>query len=266
MSDLALSISRLTVQARRKSLLAIDRLDLRQGEVLTVLGPNGAGKSTLMRVCSGLRRPTTGSVEVLGQSIHDLGPIGRARLRRRLAYVPQETPPPGQTPLTLREVVAIGRSGIAGLFRVLTAADWALVDEVIDRLGLASRRHAAYDTLSGGEQRKTLLARALVQQPQMLLLDEPATHLDLGWRENLVETLDRLHAGTRATMVIVCHEPEVIPRCCDRLLLLDAGRVVADGPPAAVLTDARVAELYGCRLGVVHDHGRHAVVPKGGEA
>ncbi len=263
MNQDSLAITSLAVRAHRRTLLEMDALTLGAGEVLTVLGPNGAGKSTLMRVISGLRRPTTGRVLVLGRPIHELGPIGRARLRRRIAYVPQETPMAGQTPLTLREVVAIGRTGIRGLFRPLASADWRIVDDAIERLGLASRRHAAYDALSGGEQRKTMLARALVQQPQMLLLDEPTAHLDLGWRENLVDTLDRLHAETRATMILVCHEPEVIPRCCHRVLLLDAGRIIADGPPSDVLSEARVAALYGCRLRVLHEHGRHAVVPAG---
>ena len=126
---------------------------------------------------------------------------------------------------------------------------------------MTTLRDAAFTNLSGGEQRKVLLARAMAQQPGLLLLDEPTAYLDLGWRERIVRTLDKLYEQTRLTMVIVCHELEALPTCCRRLVLLHSGRVLADGPPREVLTTERVRAVYGDGLRVLHADGRHAVVP-----
>ncbi len=258
-----IAIEHLRVDADGRTILDIERLSIASGEALTIVGPNGAGKSTLLRTCLGLRRASTGRVAVLGHDVTRLGSGGLTRLRRAIGYVPQGLAAHGQMPLTVREVVAIGRTGQAGLFKRLERLDWALVDEWIERLGVAPLRSAAYSDLSGGEQRKVLIARAMVQQPRVLVLDEPTTHLDLGWREHIVATLDELYAQTRPTLLLVCHALEVIPRCCRRLVLLRDGRMVAEGMPEDVLTAERVADLYGPGLRVLHENGRHAVVPSG---
>ena len=165
--------------------------------------------------------------------------------------------------MTLREVVAIGRSGIVGLLRPLGRDDWQIVDEWIDRLGLGQLAGNAYSDLSGGEQRKALIARAMVQQPELLVLDEPTANLDLFWREQIVGELEELYRQMHMTVVLVCHELEVIPPCCRRVVLLEAGRITADGTPEEVLTNERIASLYGGSLAVVHETGRHAVIPSG---
>lgn len=256
-----LLIENLRVVAGGRTILQVDRLAVAPGEMLGVLGPNGAGKTTLLAVCLGFRRPTAGRVVLLGQEVARLGSRALAALRCHVGYIPQQLAGHSQMPLTVREVVAIGRTGLAGLLQPLTANDWRLTDEAIDRLGLAALRNEPYAHLSGGEQRKTLLARALVQQPRILMLDEPTTHLDLGWREHIVTTLDELCAAERPTVILVCHELEVLPKSCRRLVLLRDGQVRAQGTPEEVLTPACVADLYGPGLRVWHADGRHAVVP-----
>lgn len=263
MSEPVLEIERLRVVADRRTILSIDALTIMPGEVVAVIGPNGAGKSTLIGTCLGLRQVTSGAVTLLGQHVQRLGHGGLVRLRRQVGYVPQELAGHSQMPLTVREVVAIGRTGLAGLFRPLRATDWHVVDETISRFGLESLRNAPYANLSGGEQRKTLLARAMVQQPRVLMLDEPTSHLDLGWREHIVGMLDALYGESRPTTILVCHELEVLPVCCRRLVLLDAGHVLNEGTPEAVLTPSRIRALYGPGLRVLHEAGRHAVVPFG---
>lgn len=263
MTDAAVDITDLRVRAGGREILAVDRLCVRRGEVCTLLGPNGAGKSTLLACCLGLARPHQGQVRVLGQSVGWLRGRALSRLRCRVGYVAQTLAARSEMPLTLREVVATGRTGIVGLFRSLTRDDWRIVDEWIDRLGLAPLARQAYGQLSGGEQRKTLLATAMVQQPELLLLDEPTANLDLFWREQIVATLQSLCTESRLSVVLVCHELEVIPTCSRRLVLLESGRVSDDGTPEQVLTERRVASLYGPGLRVVHASGRHAVVPTG---
>lgn len=254
-------IEQLRVAAGNRTILAVDHLSLAPGEVLAVVGPNGAGKSTLLKTCLGLRRATSGRVTMLARPVTRLGPAALTRLRRRIGYVPQELAAHSQMPLTVREVAAIGRTGLAGLLRPLRRTDWRIVDEWLTRLGLARLRDEPYAHLSGGEQRKTLLARAMVQEPRILMLDEPTAHLDLGWREQIVSTLEHLYAQTQTTMVLVCHELEVLPACCRRLVLLQDGQVLDHGTPEEVLTTERVAMLYGPSLRVLHASHRHAVVP-----
>lgn len=261
-SDAVIDLRAVRVRAGRRTILSVDALSVEAGAFVAVIGPNGAGKSTLLKTLVGIQR-AAGTVRVLGRTVGDLGAGGLARLRRRIGYVPQVLAERSELPLTLREVVAIGRTGIAGLGRRLGREDWRRVDEWLGRLGLAPLAGQAYSNLSGGEQRKALIAKAMVQDPDLLLLDEPTANLDLAWRERIVETLESLFRDVPVTVLLVCHDLEVIPACCGRLVLLEDGAVAADGPPAGVLTSDRVARLYGTHLEVLHRRGRYVVVPQG---
>ncbi len=256
-----LVVSGLRIAAGGRTLLAIEHLTVESGSLVGVLGPNGAGKTTLLRAILGLRPIHAGRIALFGVDIARCRSAERARLRCRVGYVPQAQAAHALMPLTLREVVAIGCTGRAGLLRPLSAADWRNVDRWLERCGLASHRDELYANLSGGEQRRALWAAALVGDPELLVLDEPAAHLDLAAREQFVALLSELHAERALTTLLVCHELEVLPAACQRVVLLADGRVVADGPPGAVLTDERVAALYGPGLRAVHAGGRYAVVP-----
>jgi iron complex transport system ATP-binding protein len=262
MNSAALQIQDLSVRAGRKTILAIESLSLVSGGLLAVMGPNGAGKTTLLRTCLGMQPGVQGHICVLGQS---LSSASLTHLRRSIGYVPQMLPVRSEMPLTVREVVSIGRTGLAGLFRPLSSHDWHVVDEWIEQLGLAPLASCAFHELSGGEQRKTVIARAMAQQPQLLLLDEPTANLDLGWRERIVATIQSLYEQTKLTVLLVCHELEVLPACCGRVVLLNKGQAVADGSPQSVFTSQRISDLYGANLTAVHSHGRHAVIPAGGK-
>ncbi len=263
MTDPVIQIDDLRVRAGWRTILSVDRLSIPAGQVVTILGPNGAGKSTLLKCCLGFHRGLTGEVRLLGREVRRLGSAGLSRLRRRVGYVPQVLAAHSEMPLTLREVVSIGRCGLAGLLRPLGRGDWLIVDEWIERLGLTELAGSAYSDLSGGEQRKALIARAMVQQPEILVLDEPTANLDLFWREQIVAVLEELFHQIRLTVVLVCHELEVIPPCCRRVVLLEAGCISADGPVEEVLTNGQIARLYGEGLAVVHSGDRHAVIPSG---
>ena len=260
----AVEMRNVSVHVGARCVLDVAELRADEGSVVALMGPNGAGKTTLLRVCLGLTMPTRGEVRVLGESVPALRGAALARLRRRIGYVPQLLPARSALPLTVREVVAIGRTARAGLFRPLSRDDWQAVDRWLDRLGLAALADRAFSQISGGEQRKTIIARAVVQEPELLLLDEPTAHLDLGWRERIVETIGSLYAQARLTVVLVCHEPEVLPPACHQVAWLEGGRVDATGSPETVFTTERVSRLYGATLRALHQGGRHAVVPAGG--
>jgi len=265
MSSPAIEVENLTVHAARSCVLDVDKLEIPAREITAIMGLNGAGKTTLLRACLGFVTPTRGGVRVLDCHLPQLRGGALAQLRRRVGYVPQLLPPRSELPLTLREIVAIGRTGRAGLFRQFTKADWQIVDEWIERLGLTALSGRAFGEISGGEQRKTILARAMAQQPELLLLDEPTANLDLGWRERIVSTVQRLHAERAITIALVCHELEVLPPGCHHVVLLDHGRVLAAGAPESVFTTERVTALYGAGLHVAHEGGRHAVLPGEGD-
>jgi len=259
-----IEVRSLAVRVGGRNILQVEHLVIDRGEVVVVLGPNGAGKSTLLKCLLGFSRPTSGEIHVLGHSLAPRARTSLSQLRRRVGYVPQVLAAHSETPLTVREVVAIGRTGIAGLFHPLTRNDWEIIDTWLERLGLSALSRRAYASLSGGEQRKTLIAKAMVQEPELLLLDEPTANLDLFWREQIVATLEQLYAETGLSILLVCHELEVIPQCSRRLLVLRNGQVIADGRPQDVLTRSLIEDLYGSRLTLVEAEGRYAAVPAGG--
>jgi ABC-type cobalamin/Fe3+-siderophores transport system ATPase subunit len=264
MTPPAIALQGLAVRAGGRTILRVDDLAAPAGQIVALLGPNGAGKSTLLHCLLGLAHHVTGRVEILGQPVGQLGGGALARLRRRVGYVPQHLPQISELPLTVREVVAIGQTGRAGLLRPLGRTHWQRVDTWIDRLGLGELAGRGFGEISGGEQRKTLIARAMAQQPKLLLLDEPTANLDLGWRERIVATVEQLAAETSLGVILVCHELEVLPGCLDRVVLLDGGRVIDDGSAEVVLTNERIASLYGPGLAVTRSGRRWAVVPEGG--
>jgi ABC-type Mn2+/Zn2+ transport system ATPase subunit len=225
--------------------------------VATLLGANGAGKTTLLRCLLGLEPVRQGRLEVLGTR------PGRAgtRLRRRIGYVPQLLPVQGRLPLTVREVVSIGRMGRAGLLARLGRDDWQIIDRWIQRLGLGEVARSRYSRISGGQQRRTLIARAMVQEPELLLLDEPTANLDLQARERIVQCIDSLAQTPDLSILLVCHELEVIPPSSVRLIVLEDGRLLADGPTDKVLTDQLVEQLYRADLSVARCGKRWAAVP-----
>lgn len=263
MTTTALRIKNLRVTEGHKTVLDVENALIADGEIVAIMGPNGAGKSTFLRTCLGMQQHVAGDVFVFDQRLDILSYSELTRLRRWMGYIPQHLPSRSELPLTVREVAAIGRTGLAGLFRRLAKNDWQVVDDWLARLGISTLAQRGFGEISGGEQRKVMIARAMAQQPRLLLLDEPTANLDLGWRERIVETIQSVYEQTRLTVVLVCHELEVLPGCCKRVILLDQGRVLATGTPENVFTDPQVAALYGPGLSVFHQNGRHAVIPQG---
>jgi iron complex transport system ATP-binding protein len=211
----------------------------RAGELVALLGPNGAGKSTLLRLAAGLLAPSVGRVRVCGLDAHS---APRRAFARICALVPQE--PRAPWPFTVREAVMMGRAPHQGLLAVPGPFDHGAVEGALracDLLALADRR---LDALSGGERRRVFFARALAQEPRVLLLDEPTAFLDLAHQVAAME-MARVAARGGLCVVAVLHDLNLAGGSADRIVALSDGRVVADGPPREVLTAERVSEVWG---------------------
>jgi iron complex transport system ATP-binding protein len=263
MSGGLVNLSGVEVRRRGRLILSVERLEIGSGAFVGVLGTNGAGKTTLLKVCCGLIGPGRGEVRFDGVDLGSLGGWGKSGLRRRIGYVPQSAEYNAELPFTLREVVAMGRASVRGLLGRLERGDYEVVDEWIERLGLAGRGKQTFRSLSGGEQQKGLIARAMVQEPEILMLDEPCSNLDFKWKYEITEIIDELYREAGITIVMVSHETSLLPAGCGRLVLLDEGRVVADGGVEEILGSAAFERAYGCRVEILHIGGRRYTVNTG---
>lgn len=256
MSEPAVKLEDVGVVRSRVRILAHISARIPAGELVGIVGPNGAGKTTLLRLLNGLVRAGSGSVRVLGSPIETMRGAGLARLRERIGYLPQLTEAAGSVPLRVREVVEMGRSGVSGLLRRLSQKDRTIAGECMEHLGIAHLAERLYDELSGGEQRKAHLARALAQEPEILLLDEPTSNLDPRWQEELSEVIQNIWRDLGLTVLFVTHEVHMLPPSTCRVMLLSEGRLYGDGPPGEILEPERLAQAFGVPVEVIERAGR----------
>lgn len=250
----------LRVRALTAEILRGLTLRVEAGELVGVLGPNGAGKSTLLKALTGLIR-FSGDVEILGEHVSRLSATERTRLRRRIGYVPQmHDRPVSVLPLTVQQVVELGRCGARG--GGWADGDETLCREVMSEMRLSNIAHRSFTVLSGGEQRKAHLARAVAQCPEILLLDEPAGHLDFRSQEEITALIAELWRRHRVTILMVTHDLRHLPAGLHRVALLKEGRLLCLDEPNAVLTDETLSDLYELPLRVMRIGGRHVASPR----
>ncbi|MFI5708797.1 metal ABC transporter ATP-binding protein [Kribbella sp. NPDC051620] len=229
----AVQVTDLSVDLGGRLVLRGVDLRIRAGEVLAVLGTNGSGKSTLIRTVVGLLPAARGEVRLFGT------PVPRFRHWNRIGYVPQRITAAGGVPATVAEVVSSGLLSKRRLFRPLKAADRAAIDEALEIVDMADRRKDGVAELSGGQQQRVLIARALVSDPDLLILDEPTAGVDLASQAIFADAIrERVARGT--TVVMVSHDLGPMDALIDRSIVLRRGRVVYDGPPHASQTHAHV--------------------------
>lgn len=212
---------------------------LGDGEILGVLGPNGAGKSTLLKLLAGLEAPTHGEVRVMGDPLVTLS---RAEVARRVALVPQRERV--MAGVTVRELVSMGRAPHTGWLGALRARDLAAIEQALADSECAALADRPFSALSGGEQKRCLVARALAQQTPVVLLDEPIAFLDVQHQLGLCDLLAASAAAGRFSAVVVLHDLNIAAQYCHRLLLLRDGEVLALGTPADVMTEDRIREAF----------------------
>ncbi|MEU2254814.1 ATP-binding cassette domain-containing protein [Nocardia xishanensis] len=254
MTTPVLELTDVTFRRDGKQIIDGISLTVRAGEHWALLGPNGAGKSTLLGFCGAVTFPTTGTVRIFGER---MGRVELAALRHAIGHVNPRHPL--RYPLTIREVVLTGLTATIDTPMRWTPTPEQLrrADAMIESVGLKGKGDNAWPTLSQGERGRTLIARALIAEPRLLLFDEPTTGLDVAAREQLLETIDGLdRTHPEVASVLVTHHLEELPTSTTHALLISCGRTVAAGPARDTLTTDTVSAAFDHPVEVAYDRGR----------
>ena len=217
--------------------------EIAPGEIIGVIGPNSSGKTTLIRLLTRVLEPASGEIHLEGVSVRRLS---RTDLARRVAVVPQGILP--QFPFTVGELVLMGRYPHDPGRYFENPRDRAVAREAMEATGVLELADMPLEHLSGGERQRAVIARALAQEPRLLVLDEPTAHLDLRYQVEAAALLRRLNRERGTTVLLVSHDLNLAAEVCDRLLLLNGGRAAAIGAPEAVLDEALLASVFGCAV------------------
>jgi len=215
-------------------------LSINAGEFVGVIGPNGSGKTTLCRAVLGLMAPVEGHLHIFDCACDEL----RCHHRAKIGYLPQKGVVDRNFPVTVLETVMMGRYGALGLFKRPGQKDQEIAIESLAHVGMETHKDTALGHLSGGQQQRVFIARALAQQPKVLLLDEPTTGLDITAQHNVIELVEHLHDELGLTVLLITHDINMVRSRVDRLVLLKT-RLYAAGPPADVLKPEILGEVYG---------------------
>ena len=252
----AVTLDDVTVELGGRPVVDGIDLEVAPGEWLALIGPNGGGKTTLLRAIARLVS-FAGSIALEGRPT---AAMRRAELSRLLAVVPQEPSTPPW--LTVGEYVLLGRTPHLGALAKEGRRDREAAARALARLDLLAYGDRLLGTLSGGEKQRAVVARALAQEARIVLLDEPTAALDIGHQQQALDLLDVLRTESGLTLVSAMHDLTLAAQYADRMVLLDRGRVVADGFPRDVLTEEAIARHYGAAADIVSIDGRIAVVPR----
>ena len=233
-------------------------LNLKRGEVLGIIGPNGSGKSTLIKLLSGLIPPKRGEIRLKGEPLDS---YDRRSIAQTIASVSQEVE--RDFPFTVREIVAMGRAPYMGRFSLESAKDRWIIEDAIKLTDISEYVDRFPYQLSGGEKQRMVIARALAQEPELLLMDEPTSHLDLNHQMEINSLVMELKEEKRIGVIYVTHDLNIAAECCDRIIMLKKGEILAEGEPMDVINSENIKTVYGCKTLVDKnpETGRPRVTP-----
>lgn len=223
-------------------------LEVRKGEILGILGPNGCGKTTLLKNLNRNLSPKEGKVLLDGSDLED---ITKKEIATKIAVVPQTNEV--HFSFTVRDIVSMGRMPFQGLMEGMSHSDEEIVDKALERVGLTDYADRHINVMSGGERQRVIIARALAQTPQVLLMDEPTLHLDINTQFDVLDLVRDLSKNDGLTVVIVSHDLGMVARYCDRVLLIKDHSILALGAPEEVLTPENMSTVFGVDAELVFD-------------
>lgn len=253
--NVIIRFSNATIAYQHRTALIDINLEIYQGEFLGIIGPNGSGKTTLLKSILGLVRPSRGSVQIFDCACHKL----RCHHKARIGYIPQKGQIDYDFPVTVRETVMMGRYSSIGLFRRPSNDDSELVKKALVEVEMDGYTDAPLGHLSGGQQQRVLIARALVQQPQVLLMDEPTTGIDTPTQYSMIKLISNLHKNLKLTVLLVTHDINMISPYVDRMALINT-QLHAIGTPAEVLNEKVLSDIYGKQVVVATRGGGTYVI------
>jgi iron complex transport system ATP-binding protein len=247
----------LSFQFNGKAILQRIGLEAQPGEVTVLLGPNGSGKTTLMHCICAQNRLQSGKILLVGQPLADLSPRVQAQL---LAIVPQDHHP--VFPYTVREVILLGRLSRVGFWSQPQEKDRQTVEEILELLDINHLADKPYTQISGGERQLVLIGRCLAQEPQVLLLDEPTNHLDFRNKNLILKLVKDLTRQRRLTVLVTLHDPNLALLFADQVIMMNSGRVVAQGKPDKVIHPNTLSQLYDMEVEMLSQGSRRLFYPK----
>ena len=257
----AITVQNLTHRFDERPVLDKVSFDVDAGRFFIIIGPNGSGKTTLLKLLAGLLPTKEGCVHILGR---DIDAYSVKALARRMAYVPQSVPV--EFPFTVTQIVLMGRAPHLGLLGFEGQTDHEIARHAMATTDVARLADRRLDQLSGGERQRVFIARAICQQPKIILLDEPTAALDLAHQVRLLDLMERLKNDQGVTIVMVSHDLNTAAMYADRLLLLSHGRIASSGTPGEVIRYDLLERVYGCTLLVdqspMGNYPRIHLVPK----
>lgn len=240
-----LSADNISLGFREKSILSNVSLNVSAGEFFVIIGPNGAGKTSLLKILAGLQKPQSGSVFLQGQNIAG---YTRRNISRILAIVPQQIEI--GFPFTVKEAVIMGRTPHLGILGMEGKNDFQIAEEAMNFTEVSHLADRKLFQLSGGELQRVIIARAICQQPEIILLDEPTTALDPAHQLKIMDLMERFRQEKGTTIIMVSHDLNLASMYGEKLLLLKDGRMVKIGAPKSVLVTELLEQSYGCRMQV----------------
>ena len=229
----------LNVGYNKKTIISDIEVNALRGQIVCMLGPNGAGKSTILKTLSGLLSPVSGAVELDGENIYR---ISKKNLSHKLSLVLTEQPAPAMT--TVYTLVSMGRTPYTNYMGQLSDEDRRIIDEVLETIGIRNLQDRYFSELSDGEKQKVLIARAIVQEPEVIILDEPTSHLDIRYKVEVIRLLQRLSNEKKITCILSLHDIDLAIKGCQTVMLVNNGKILSIGTPEEIIKSGTISELY----------------------
>jgi len=228
-------------------------LKLEEKSFNVIIGPNGAGKTTFLSLINGLLKPTNGYVTVFGKQIQGLQQLS---LRKKIGYVPQNISIDQKMPFSVLETVSIGRFAKAGLFKKISKNDKAIIQNAMELAGIADMAEKPIGQLSGGEKQKVSIARAIAQEPEIMLFDEPVSNLDPKSQKDIINIIENIYKKSKCTVVFVTHILSHIPDSCNNIIMLKKGKLIKTGKPEDIINEKTLSALYDCSVKITNIKGK----------
>ncbi len=238
----------ITVDIRKKPILNGININVEKGKIYSIIGPNGSGKTTLLRVISRNLKPVQGDVLLNGQNVHRMNTKKTAKIMAVLTQVHS-----GMNDVTVRQLISYGRFAHRDWWKAKDKEDTEIIDDCIKKTGLERFSERKISTLSGGERQRAWIAMSIAQKPQILILDEPTTFLDISHQLEVLELVERLNKDENITILMVLHDINHAARYSDELIVIKEGKVYANGEPSEVLTPAIFREVFNVEADISQD-------------